>query len=138
MNATELLADFSRRGISLKVDGEYLDYDAGEGVMQPTDLEQLRTHKAELLKALTNEASAGAEEQLIDAKAPENEAVAMLRQHPELSYTFVTDERSDPDHVIMTVAIRNKATCKLRIAKDKYDGLGVLEWIEQRTSGKPQ
>jgi hypothetical protein len=66
---------------------------------------------------------------------PQNEAVAMLAQHPELSHAFVTADDGDPDYVHVVVAIRNKATCKLRIPKSKYGGPAMLEWIEQHTSG---
>src|SRR5215208_446681 len=69
---------------------------------------------------------------------PQNEAVAMLRQHPRVTHAFATDDDSDPDYVIVTLAIRNKATVDLRIPKDKYDGLAILEWIEQHTSGDLQ
>jgi hypothetical protein len=69
---------------------------------------------------------------------PQNEAVAMLRQHPRVTHAFATDDDSDPDYVIVTLAIRNKATVDLRIARDKYDGLAILEWIEQHTSGDLQ
>jgi hypothetical protein len=127
MSAATLLAELTRRGVRLSAEGERLTYDAPEGVLRPIDLEQLKTHKPELIKALT-----------LDAKAPQNEAVAMLRQHPELSHAFVTDDESDAEFVYVSVVIRDQAACKMRIPKSKYDGLKILEWLEQRTNGKPQ
>jgi TubC N-terminal docking domain len=134
MSAAEILAELTRRGVRLSAEGERLTYDAPEGVMQPADFEQLKTHKTELLKALANDASAGAEEQLIDAKVPDNEAEAMLRKHPNLTHAFVPIETDDPDYEHVVVAIRDKATCVLRIPREKYDGLAVLEWIEQHVN----
>jgi hypothetical protein len=57
MSAAELLADFTRRGIQLRAEGERLFYDAPKGVMPPADLEQLRKHKSELLAYLNREAA---------------------------------------------------------------------------------
>jgi hypothetical protein len=55
MSAAELLAELTRRGVLLSVEDEHLAYDAPDGVMQPADFEQLRTHKAELLKVLNHD-----------------------------------------------------------------------------------
>lgn len=57
----------------------------------------------------------------------------MLAEHPGTTYAITTDTEAEPDAVIMTLAIRNKATCELRIPKVKYDGLALLEMIENHT-----
>jgi hypothetical protein len=41
---------------------------------------------------------------------------------------------SDLEFVIVTLAVQNKGIVDLRIPKDKYDGLKILEWLEQHTS----
>src|SRR5215210_914798 len=82
--------------------------------------------------APSDSAHASTEEQLSDPDClppPHNEALAMLRQHPELTHAFVTTDNDDPDYVHVVVAIRDKGTCELRIPRDKYDGLEMLEWI---------
>jgi len=55
MSAAELLADLNSRGIELKAEGDRLVYDALHGVILPADIEQLHTHKTNLLKELTHE-----------------------------------------------------------------------------------
>ncbi len=61
-----------------------------------------------------------------------NAVIAMLHQHPAITHAFATNDETDPDYVILTVAIRGKATCDLRIPTAKFDGLTVLEIIEQQ------
>ncbi len=58
----------------------------------------------------------------------------MLAQEPGITHAIVTDDEAEPDAVIVTFAIRGKATCELRIPKERYDGLALLELI-QRHSG---
>ncbi len=57
MSAADLLAGFSRRGIQLRAEGERLSYDAPAGQLQASDLEELRSHKSELLAYLNREAA---------------------------------------------------------------------------------
>jgi hypothetical protein len=70
---------------------------------------------------------------LADARPPQNEAIDMLRQDPELECAFVTTS-DDQNYVYVVVAIRGQATGRLRIPRDKYDGLKALELIEQHAS----
>ncbi len=57
MSAATLVANLQARGVWLKVEGERLLYDAPRGVMKPSDLEELRTHKVELVNYLNKEAA---------------------------------------------------------------------------------
>ncbi|HKF96487.1 MAG TPA: hypothetical protein VKB96_18230, partial [Gammaproteobacteria bacterium] len=66
MNSAALLVEFRRRDIKLTVDGERLTCDAPPGVMQPADLERLRTHKPELLRILTHEDGTTSVDQVAD------------------------------------------------------------------------
>ena len=58
----------------------------------------------------------------------------MLAQEPGLQYAITSDDESEPDAVLVTLAIRGTATCELRIPKDRYDGLAMLQMLEQQTS----
>jgi hypothetical protein len=72
---------------------------------------------------------------LADAWPPQNKAAAMLAKHPELTRAIATgDVESDLEFVIVTLAVRNKGIVDLRIPRDKYDGLKILEWLDQHTS----
>jgi hypothetical protein len=72
------------------------------------------------------------------ADARRKEVLRMLIENPGITYAIVSDTELDPDAVIVTLAIRDKATCELRVPKAKYDGLALLQIIEQQASGTPQ
>ena len=55
----------------------------------------------------------------------------MLETHPGARYAVVTDSAADPEAVILTLAIRGRATCELRIPRDRYDGTLLLDLIER-------
>jgi hypothetical protein len=59
----------------------------------------------------------------------------MLTHEPGLQYTITSDDEYDPDAVIVALAVRGKGTCELRIRRDRYDGLALLELIERHTRG---
>lgn len=59
-----------------------------------------------------------------------SEVLRMLRQHPEIQRAFVTDDTTDPEYVILTVAIRGKGICDLRIRRDQFGRFTVLQMIE--------
>jgi hypothetical protein len=58
----------------------------------------------------------------------------MLAENPGITHAIISDDETDPKYVIITLAIRGQATCDLRIPKDRYDGLKMLELIEQHTN----
>lgn len=56
---------------------------------------------------------------------------AMLEARPGIRYAVLTDLKADPEVVIVTLAIRGRATCELHIRRKKYDGVLLLELIER-------
>ena len=58
--------------------------------------------------------------------------IAMLNAAPETKRAIYTDTDSDPDNVILAVAVRDcQQTCELLIPKAKYDPWLLLESIER-------
>ena len=57
-------------------------------------------------------------------------ALAMLSEQPGIKYAVVVDD-PDTDPVILALAIRERATCELRIPRDKYDFFLLLDLIER-------
>ena len=58
--------------------------------------------------------------------------IAMLEAAPETKRAIYADDTSDPDNVILTVAVRAcQQTCELLIPKAKYDPWRLLELIER-------
>lgn len=109
--------------------------------------EQLRQELADDPDAITSGALTAhglrlVAETLAACLPPDNDTrhsavIAMLRQHPEITRAFATDDKADPEYVIVTVGIRGKATCDVRIPKAKYDGMEVLRLIEEHSGGTP-
>jgi hypothetical protein len=69
-------------------------------------------------------------------EARRREVLAMLTERPTIIYAITTDDECDSEFVIMTLAIRNKATAELRIPRAKYDGLALLDLVKQQTSAE--
>ena len=55
----------------------------------------------------------------------------MLKDNPDSKRAFVTDTESDPDNVILTLAIRDQYSFEMLIPKHKYDPFLLLELIEK-------
>jgi len=51
-----------------------------------------------------------------------------------LRYAMEAHDGIEPDAVILTLAIRDKAACELRIPKSRYDAFALLELIEKHTT----
>ena len=75
----------------------------------------------------------GKPETLLDRQreARRQKVIAMLEAAPGMQRAIYTDTGSDPDNVILTVALRNLATCEMLIPKSKYDSWRFLELIER-------
>jgi len=57
--------------------------------------------------------------------------LAILTERPGTRYAALTDTEADPEAVILALAIRDVATCELRIPRQKYDPFLLLELIER-------
>ena len=58
---------------------------------------------------------------------------AQLESDPGLRVCVETHDNAEPEAVILTLAIRGKGACELRIPKSRYDGIALLELIESHT-----
>ncbi len=50
----------------------------------------------------------------------------MLAVNAGITSATQTDVTAEPNTVVVTLAIRDEATCELRILKDRIDGLAIL------------
>ena len=57
-----------------------------------------------------------------------------LQADSGLRYTMETHIDVEPEAVILTLAIRGKGACELRIPKSRYDAFALLELIERHTA----
>lgn len=121
MTPAELLTRAQSAGLTLWREGDRLKY-RGPTEAITALLPELRAHKAELLDALNVDPA---------AEARRHRALALLASHPEARIAVLTDVVSDPKAALLTVAIRGVATCELRIPREKYDGVLLLDLIER-------
>jgi len=63
------------------------------------------------------------------AKARRQPVLELLATNPTARYALVTDLESDPERVLLALAIRGKATCELHIPSAKYDPFLLLDLI---------
>ena len=64
--------------------------------------------------------------------------LSMLAANPGITHAIASNIEIEPDAVIITVSIRDKATCELTISKDRYDGLAILQMIEEQNRDRTQ
>jgi len=61
-------------------------------------------------------------------------AISKLQADPCLRYAMEVHDDAEPEAVILTLAIRGKGACELRIPKSRYDAFALLELIEKHTT----
>ena len=64
-------------------------------------------------------------------EARRQRVLAMLRDSPTITYAVVTDTDSDPDAVIVAMAIRGKASFELLIPRAKWDGVLFIDLLDK-------
>lgn len=101
----------------------------GEGAAVYRWLPVIREHKPGIVMALRD--TGDVEPQPDPAtEARRQRVLAMLGEQPGIKYAVVVDD-PDTDPVILALAIRDRATCELRIPRDRYDGVLLLDLIDR-------
>lgn len=121
MGAHDLIFKLRSNGYSIISDGSDLEISPAEDL--PSDLLwQLKQHKPEIIAALKVE-------QQQDFRR--EKVLAMLAIDSSLKRAVYADADSDPDNVIITVAVRHVATCELLVLKANYDPWQLLALIDR-------
>jgi hypothetical protein len=115
MEATEIIEYLREQNFTVKTDGQYLDLSPTEKVTDEL-IQRLRKHKPAIIAELKRE-----ERRL--------KVLAILAEDPDSQRAIISDLNSDPENVILTIAIRDQYTFEMAIPKDRYDGFHVLEII---------
>lgn len=115
MGAPELILDLRRKGYSIMADGGYLDISPADN-LSPEMVQQLKQSKAEILAELQRETR-------------RQKVIALLEETPDSQRAFYTDTESDPDNIILAIAIRHVATLEMLIPRAKYDPWRLLTLI---------
>ena len=121
MGAPDLIFELRNAGYSIKADGRYLDISPADDL--PDELvQQLKQSKAEILVALKLEQQQETRRQ---------KALAMLDTDPAIKRAIHADTDSDPDNVILAIAIRHVATCEMLVPKAKYDAWQLFALVDK-------
>lgn len=71
------------------------------------------------------------------AETRRQRVLAMLAERPDTRYALITDDRTDPEAVILAMAIRgampggSTVTCELHVPRAKYDPFLLLDLIDR-------
>ena len=118
MEAAEIIEYLKQRDLTVRLaDDDSLELSPAEKITNEL-IERLRKHKPAIIEELKREQR-------------REKVVGMLANNPTIQRAFVTDTESDPDNVILTMAIRDAGTCEILIPQGKYDPFAVLEVIEK-------
>jgi len=121
MGATDLIFKLRSDGYSISADGGYLDISPADD-LSPELVKQLKLGKPEILCALNSEEKA--------RETRREKVLAMLEADPRALRAMCTDVQSDPNNVILTIAMRGKATCEMYVTKEKFDSFQLLTLLE--------
>jgi len=117
MEATKIIEYLRERNLTVKADGDFLELSPPEKITDEL-IQRLKKYKSEIIAELKRE-----ERRL--------KVLAMLAENPDSQRAIITDLDSDPDNVILTIAIRDQHTFEMQILKDKYDAFMVLELTQK-------
>ena len=120
MGAPDILGRLAAAGVRLTRNGDKLVAIPREHLDDELRI-LIRDHKAELMAALPDPA----------AEARRQRVLAMLADRPGIRYAVLTDPVSHPDAVILTLAIRDKATCELLVPRDRYDPFLLFDLLDK-------
>jgi hypothetical protein len=142
MGAIDLIIHLRQIGLSVGSQDDRLQISPAE-ILTDELKQTIRQSKAEILAVLKDEIIVSEDmgsisdetnqTTLLDRQqiARRLKALAILDAEPETQRGIYTDTRSDPDFVILAVAIRNVGTCELAIPRGKYDPMLFLRTLEQ-------
>jgi hypothetical protein len=101
----------------------------------------MRAHKAALLDTIAKPPTATPEPSgrtpEVAAEARRQRVLAMLADRQAIRYAVLTDAESDPEAVILALAIRgamvdgSTVTVELRIPREKYDPLLLMQHLDR-------
>lgn len=125
MQAAEVLSKLAGAGIRLSVERDRLRAEPRSALTDDARA-LIQAHRAELLAALASDA-------LTDPKAEVRRprVLVMLAERPGIRYAVLTDTEADPEAVLLSLAIRGRATCELRIPRDRCDPFLLFDLIER-------
>ena len=113
-------------------------YNSGATAVEKDATRSVQT-STELLRENARSAVANPLDQRLDAlsdpgvEARRQEVLGLLATNGTAGFALLTDTRADPEAVLLTLAIRSKATCEIRIPRAKYDPFLLVDLIRRHS-----
>lgn len=121
MNAIEILNYLREKEIQVKLlDNEVIDLSPAKKLTDEL-IQRLRQHKPAIIAELKREQR-------------RQKVIQILADNPDKQRSYITDDTTDSENVILVIAIRNVASFEMLIPKAKYDPFQLLELIEKNTT----
>lgn len=117
MKAIEIIEYLREQDLTVRIDGDYLELSPPDKITEEL-IQRLVKHKPAIIAELKREER-------------RTKVMAILADDPKAPRAFIADMDSDPDNVIVTIAIRNQYSFELTIPKAKYDPFTLLELINK-------
>ncbi len=134
MTPTAIIQKAAADGVSLSLSHAGTIKAIGDKAAMNRWLAVIREHKAEIIDVLKVGTGDTATDPMTPADARLGKVIDKLHADTGLRYAMEAHIDADPDAVILTLAIRGKGACELRIPKSRYDAVALLELIEKHTT----
>ena len=116
MGANELILNLRENGFSISTENSRLQITPAKELTNELK-ETIRQNKIEILTELQQEIR-------------QQRVLTMLEVASENQRAIYTDTESDPDNVILTIAVRHIAIAEMLIPKAKYDPFLLLSLVD--------
>lgn len=134
MTPAEIIAQATVEGVIIALSPRGTIKATGEQLAVDKWLPAIRDNKAAIIAALKVGAEGMATIHMTPAANRIEKVIGKLQADPGLRYVMETHSDIEPDGVILTLTIRGKGACELRIPKSRYDAFALLELIEKHTA----
>ena len=116
MSANDLIFSLRESGFSINAENSRLQIAPAKNLTNELK-ETIRQNKIEILTELQQEIR-------------QQRVLTMLEAAPENQRAIYTDAESDPNNVILTIAVRHIAIAEMLIPKAKYDPFLLLSLVD--------
>src|SRR5665647_695317 len=134
MSPAEIIEQATAEGVILALSPRGTIKATGEQLAIDKWLPAIRDNKAAIITVLKVGADSTANTPMTPADNRIEKVIGMQQADPGLQYVMETHFDIEPDGVILTLTIRGKGACELRIPKSRYDAFALLELIEKHTT----
>ena len=117
MEAAEIIEYLREQDLTVRADGDYLELSPPEKITEEL-IQRVKKHKPAIITELKRE----------ERRA---KVLAILADDLKAPRAIIADMDSDPDNVILTIAIHNQYSFEMTIPKAKYNPFTWLELINK-------